>query len=63
MHWLKNPEEVARRLKDTWQIDLKTAPTAENAIATLLIVAGVFLFLGGYLMATREFRVKTPEGN
>lgn len=63
LRWLEFPEGIVRRLKEMWQIDLKTAPTANGALATLLVVAAVFLFLGCYVMATREFRVKTPEGN
>ena len=62
MRWLSLPDRWSRNLKQTWQIDLELAPSADKAIATLATIAAVFLFLGAYLMATREFRVKTPEG-
>jgi ABC-2 type transport system permease protein len=45
-----------------WSIDLETAPTASTSLACLAGASAVFLGLGAWLFAAREFRVKTPEG-
>jgi ABC-2 type transport system permease protein len=46
-----------------WAIDLTTAPSSGTCVLTILIASGVFALLGAWLMMTREFRVKTPEGS
>jgi ABC-2 type transport system permease protein len=65
LRWLTIPDDFnfATNLRRTWGFNLDTVPTANAAVTTLAVVAGMFLCLGCYLMATREFRVKTPEGS
>jgi ABC-2 type transport system permease protein len=46
-----------------WSIDAATAPSASTCLIVLLTVSAVFAALGALTFATREFRVKTPEGN
>jgi ABC-2 type transport system permease protein len=45
-----------------WSIDPETAPTASTSLACLVGTSVLFLTLGAWLFAAREFRVKTPEG-
>jgi ABC-2 type transport system permease protein len=46
-----------------WSIDPATAPSASTCLIVLLTVSAVFAALGALTFATREFRVKTPEGS
>jgi ABC-2 type transport system permease protein len=46
-----------------WSIDPATAPAASTCLIVLLSVSAVFAALGALTFGTREFRVKTPEGN
>jgi ABC-2 type transport system permease protein len=46
-----------------WSIDPKTAVSATTSLLVLLGIAGAFAAIGAVTFATREFRVKTPEGN
>lgn len=66
VQWLRTlawPDRVLQDVKRTWAIDLETAPSVNGAVATLLVITAIFLLLACYLMVTREFRVKTPEGS
>ncbi len=46
-----------------WSFDkLEAHPEPVNAIATMCLIAFFTVLLGSYLFATREFRLKTPEG-
>ncbi len=46
-----------------WQIDLPTAPNAWTSLAVLLGIGVIASLLASWLFATREFRLKTPEGS
>lgn len=46
-----------------WSIDPETAVSASTCVIVLLSIAGAFAAIGAIAFATREFRVKTPEGN
>jgi ABC-2 type transport system permease protein len=46
-----------------WRIEQAAAPTAETAMQNLLVAALVATAAAAYLFTTREFRLKTPEGN
>jgi len=46
-----------------WSLDLAVAPASNSCLLILLAVAAVFAILGAALMMSREFRMKTPEGN
>jgi len=46
-----------------WSLDLAVAPGSNSCLLILLGVAAVFTILGAALMMSREFRMKTPEGN
>ena len=46
-----------------YSIDFATAPSLRECFLTLSIASAVFIALSCYLMNSREFRVKTPEGN
>jgi ABC-2 type transport system permease protein len=46
----------------SWEIDLATAPSAAHCALTLLIAGLVFAVIGAIIFASREFRMKTPEG-
>ncbi len=46
-----------------WSIDPSTAVSASTCVIVLLGVTAAFAALGAITFATREFRVKTPEGN
>jgi ABC-2 type transport system permease protein len=46
----------------TWEFNLKTAPTAANCVLTLLVAGFVLAIVGSLIFASREFRMKTPEG-
>ena len=46
-----------------WSIDPSTAVSATTCVLVLLGFAAAFAALGAITFATREFRVKTPEGN
>lgn len=57
LRWLHPPE--AARL---WSIELAKAPSAERCVLTLLIASVVLAVIGAVVLSTREFRMKTPEG-
>jgi ABC-2 type transport system permease protein len=46
-----------------WSIDPATAVSASTCVIVLLSIATAFAAIGAITFATREFRVKTPEGN
>jgi hypothetical protein len=46
-----------------WSIDPATAVSSSTCVIVLLGIAATFAVLGAITFATREFRVKTPEGN
>jgi ABC-2 type transport system permease protein len=46
-----------------WMIDLATAPGARACVLTLLGVGLVTAVVAALLFASREFRMKTPDGN
>jgi ABC-2 type transport system permease protein len=46
-----------------WSIDPATAVSASTCVLVLLGITAGFSALGAITFATREFRVKTPEGN
>jgi ABC-2 type transport system permease protein len=45
-----------------WAFNLSRAPTATNCVLTLLAAGLVMAVLGSLIFASREFRMKTPEG-
>jgi ABC-2 type transport system permease protein len=45
-----------------WKIDLTTAPTAQTCVLTLVGVGVVLAIAAALLFASKEFRMKTPEG-
>lgn len=47
---------------DSWNIDLKLAPSGQEAFLTLLASATVLAISAAWLFGRRELRVKTPEG-
>ncbi len=49
--------------QNEWSIDLATAPSARECLLTLGLAAVSALLVGMLIFSTREFRVKTPEGN
>lgn len=55
--WLVIPESKE------WSLNLPTAPSAGECVATLLGVSAVLAILGAIVMMRREFRMKTPEGS
>jgi len=46
-----------------WAIDLAEAPSPSTSLEVLLGASAFFIALGAWIFSTREFRVKTPEGN
>ena len=48
---------------DPWSIDLAEAPSAGECVRTVLIASAVATALAAYTFASREFRLKTPEGS
>ncbi len=46
-----------------WSIDPAEAVSASTCVIVLAAIAGSFAALGAFTFRTREFRVKTPEGN
>jgi ABC-2 type transport system permease protein len=46
-----------------WSLDLAEAPTASACVLTLVAASAVLVALGAVMMASREFRMKTPEGS
>jgi hypothetical protein len=46
-----------------WSIDPATAVSASTCVIVLLGITFVFSALGAITFNSREFRVKTPEGN
>jgi ABC-2 type transport system permease protein len=46
-----------------WSIANEVVPDTQECIITLLVVMLVATALGMYFFSTREFRMKTPEGN
>jgi ABC-2 type transport system permease protein len=46
-----------------WSIDPKDAVSASTCVIVLASIAAAFTALGAFTFRTREFRVKTPEGN
>jgi ABC-2 type transport system permease protein len=46
-----------------WWIDLKTAPSSQTCVLTLLGMGLVLAILAAIFFAGKEFRMKTPEGN
>jgi ABC-2 type transport system permease protein len=63
IRWLA-PAENKSWSKD-WSIDLKSVdiPSASACVQVLLIGSAVLAICGMVMMAGREFRMKTPEGN
>jgi ABC-2 type transport system permease protein len=47
----------------TFFIDFDTAPSLRACLMTLSLASAVLIALACYLMSSREFRVKTPEGS
>jgi ABC-2 type transport system permease protein len=45
-----------------WRLRLDETPRAQTAVLVLLVVSLVATVIGAYRFATREFRMKTPEG-
>ena len=54
--WLHPPDTTVL------QIDPAEAPSAKACVLTLLIAAMVLTAIGSLILSTREFRMKTPEG-
>jgi ABC-2 type transport system permease protein len=48
---------------DDLGIDVESAPSAAVCLQVLIGAAAFFIALGAWIFSTREFRVKTPEGN
>ena len=46
-----------------WSIDPATAVSASTSVIVLLSIAAAFATIGAVTFASREFRVKTPEGS
>jgi ABC-2 type transport system permease protein len=57
MRWL-HPRDAGK----LWSIDLAKSPCATSCVLTLLITALVLAAIGALVLSTREFRMKTPEG-
>ena len=55
--------EIRGPEKFTFFIDLAQAPSLRTCLVTLATISVVLSALAGLSMSTREFRVKTPEGN
>jgi hypothetical protein len=58
MRWL-NPVGA----KTEWSIDLAKSPDVQTCVLVLLGIGLVLAALSALLFASREFRMKTPEGN
>jgi hypothetical protein len=54
---------ASKILTENWSIDLASAPTALACIVTLASASGAFLAAGMVIFSSREYRLKTPEGN
>lgn len=63
LHSVTFPDRMAGDFRRVWGIDFGVAPSLAGALTTLGVVTLVFLLLSSYFMSTREFRLKTPEGN
>jgi ABC-2 type transport system permease protein len=62
--WLKlDWAKIAGHDIDIWRIDLSQAPSARTSAWTVLIASAVLTGMAMLAFSTREFRVKTPEGN
>ena len=46
-----------------WSIDLKTSPSAGDAVLTLVAASLVIVVISTLIFSQREFRMKTPEGS
>ncbi len=57
LRWLHPPEAA-----QIWSIELAKAPSAKSCVLTLLIAALVLAVIGAAVLSSREFRMKTPEG-
>ncbi len=57
--WLEVPERLARE----WSLHLDTDPGAGRCVLILLIASVVATAVATQVFATREFRLKTPEGS
>src|SRR5262245_9709306 len=60
LRWLSLPSTILKDMRD-WNLDLDTAPTAEQAVQRLVLTGLIGIALGGWWFARSEFRVKTPE--
>ena len=57
LRWLHPPDAA-----QIWSIELAKAPGAKSCVLTLLIAALVLAAIGAAVLSSREFRMKTPEG-
>jgi ABC-2 type transport system permease protein len=46
-----------------WNLDLTTAPSSGECVATLLGATAVLVVIGAVVIMRQEFRMKTPEGS
>lgn len=61
--WVPLDWATITRGGDPWSINLAESPTAASCVWTVLIVSLVATALAMMTFASREFRVKTPEGS
>jgi len=61
--WVPLDWAVITRGGDPWSINLAEAPTAAGCVWTVLLVSLAATALAMLTFASREFRVKTPEGS
>jgi ABC-2 type transport system permease protein len=63
LRWLELPPRLQGEWQENWQLDLAVSPGARECVLTVLAAAGVLVALSALRFATREFRMKTPEGS
>jgi ABC-2 type transport system permease protein len=63
VRWVDLPVDTLAQMMRDWSLDLKTMPSAEQAVQRMVLTGVIGAALAAWWFSRREFRVKTPEGN
>jgi ABC-2 type transport system permease protein len=61
--WLPLDWDFLTRREDLWSLNMPEAPSAAECVRTVLVASVLATVLAAVTFMSREFRVKTPEGN